>query len=201
MSIRPLLAFALVACAESPTPTVVTPQPVAPLQVGTGDVAHAPTKPKSSDGTDPLDDAKPLEGENIVGQRAPGFKGKTPGGKEVTPYKDRVTVIHFWATWCGPCKHSMPALEKMYEKNHDNGLDVIGLSVDDEVDGVAEFASDMKVKYPVVYDGGHTIAKNYNVASMPSTYVIDRKGTIRFVHQGYHDGEVEELTKEVESLF
>jgi cytochrome c biogenesis protein CcmG, thiol:disulfide interchange protein DsbE len=122
------------------------------------------------------------------------------GNGKVALQSGKVMVIDFWATWCEPCKKSFPKLQELYLKYKASGLEIAALSEDDDKSGIAEFAKTYGAKFPVGWDGDKGIAKKYQPKAMPSTFIVDRKGIIRFVHSGYHDGEEVEIEKEIKSL-
>ena len=137
-----------------------------------------------------------------VGKPAPDLSIQSLNGKgdvKLGSLSGKIVVVDFWATWCGPCKQSFPALEAL-SKRHGEKLAVVGVSVNDEIDGVADFAKEMGTTFPIGLDQGHAIAQRWNVATMPTSFVVDDKGTVRFVHAGYHDGDEAEIEKEVTSL-
>ena len=91
-------------------------------------------------------------------------------------------------------------MEELYQRWRSEGLTVLGVSIDDEARGVAEFAHTYGATFPVAWDHGHEVANRYRPQSDPTYYVIDRKGVIRFVNFGWHDGEQVEIARQVESL-
>jgi cytochrome c biogenesis protein CcmG, thiol:disulfide interchange protein DsbE len=143
-----------------------------------------------------------LQNEDAVGERAPGFAAESfeRSGQPVRLMKRKVTVLHFFATWCGPCKMSMPKFDKIQKKYAERGMMTIGVSVDDEKAGVLEFAKQNGVTFPIGYDNGHDIAQRYKVMTMPQTFVIDRDGIVRAVYSGYHDGEDMVMEKLIKTL-
>jgi DsbE subfamily thiol:disulfide oxidoreductase len=146
--------------------------------------------------------AEGKSGPAEVGKPAPDLSIQSLNGKGGVKLEDlagKVVLVDFWATWCGPCKQSFPALEQL-SKRHGSKLAIVGVSVNDEVDGVAEFAKEMGTTFPIGWDEGHAIAQRWNVSTMPSSFIVDEKGTVRFVHAGYHDGDPAEIDKEVEGL-
>jgi cytochrome c biogenesis protein CcmG/thiol:disulfide interchange protein DsbE len=139
----------------------------------------------------------------LVGNTVPDFAAQSVNGKGkafVKPNEGKVLIVDFWATWCEPCKKSFPKLEDLYVKYKASGMDIVAVSEDDESEGIPSFGQSFGAKFPLVWDDGKAIATKWKPKSMPSTFVVDRKGVIRFVHLGYHDGEEQEIEKEVKSL-
>ena len=139
----------------------------------------------------------------LLGAKGPDFARKTVGGGDTVSFrslKGKVAIVDFWATWCEPCKKSFPKLEALNDKYKDRGLEIVGISEDDDKDGIPSFASDLGAQFPLLWDENKSIASKWQPKSMPSTFVVDRKGIVRFVHLGYHEGEEAEIEKEVKSL-
>jgi cytochrome c biogenesis protein CcmG/thiol:disulfide interchange protein DsbE len=139
----------------------------------------------------------------LVGAPAPDFAAASVNGKGKAAVKassGKVLIVDFWATWCEPCKKSFPKLEELYVKFKASGMDLIAVSEDDENGGLSDFGNTFGAKFPLVWDEGKAIAGKWQPKSMPSTFVVDKKGIVRFVHLGYHDGEEAEIEKEVKSL-
>jgi thiol-disulfide isomerase/thioredoxin len=122
------------------------------------------------------------------------------GAGKVALQPGKVMVVDFWATWCEPCKKSFPKLQELYTKYKASGVEIAALSEDDDKGGINDFAKTYGAKFPVGWDGDKSIAKKYQPKSMPSTFIVDKKGVIKFVHTGYHDGEEAEIEKEIKSL-
>jgi peroxiredoxin len=94
----------------------------------------------------------------------------------------------------------MPVLERLYKKYKDRGLVVVGVSVDEEAGNVAPFIKKMKVSFPIVHDAAHKIADRFKPPKMPSSYVIDRKGIVRYIHEGFHAKDAAAMEAEVVAL-
>jgi cytochrome c biogenesis protein CcmG/thiol:disulfide interchange protein DsbE len=142
-------------------------------------------------------------GHALLGSPAPDFSGlslNNRGRPSVKAANGKVLIVDFWATWCEPCKKSFPKLQDLYTKFKASGMELIAVSEDDENAGVLDFGNNFGVKFPLVWDDGKVIAGKWKPKSMPSTFIVDRKGVVRFVHFGYHDGEEGEIEKEVKSL-
>ena len=139
----------------------------------------------------------------LVGQKAPDF-AITPmnekGRVALSKYSGKVAIVDFWATWCEPCKKSFPKLQELYVKYKASGLEMVAVSEDDENNGIKDFAETYGAKFPVGWDDGKSIAGKWQIPNMPSTFIVDKSGIVRFVHLGYRDGEEQEIEKEVKSL-
>ena len=139
----------------------------------------------------------------LLGTPAPDFAAASVNGKgraAVKTSSGKVLIVDFWATWCEPCKKSFPKLQDLYTRYKTSGMDLIAVSEDDENSGITDFGTTFGAKFPLVWDDGKAIAGKWKPKSMPSTFIVDKKGIVRFAHFGYHDGEEGEIEKEVKSL-
>jgi cytochrome c biogenesis protein CcmG, thiol:disulfide interchange protein DsbE len=137
-----------------------------------------------------------------VGKAAPPLSIQTLNGKgpvSLESLSGKIAIVDFWATWCGPCKKSFPKLEELAKQNAGK-VTVVGISVDDSKDGVADWAKAQGASFPIGWDDGHAIAKKWKVEKMPTTYILDGTGTVRFVHEAYHDEEGELIGRELALL-
>lgn len=124
------------------------------------------------------------------------------GAGSATIEAGKVHVIHFWATFCAPCKVSMPALQKLADQYASAGLRVMALAQDEaeDKDSVKQFADGLKITFPVALDEGSAVAKALHLKSLPSTMILDRQGTVRFVKDGYSPADDTLIEKEVKGL-
>jgi peroxiredoxin len=110
-------------------------------------------------------------------------------------------VFDFFATWCQPCKVQLPQLERLERELRDQGLAVYGISFDDDLDAIRGFAAQMGIGFPVLWDrGGDKLAPALSIQRLPTTLLVDRRGTIRSVHLGYDAREGQRLEEEVREL-
>ena len=137
-----------------------------------------------------------------AGAKAPEIALKDLSGKtiDLASLAGKVVILDFWATWCAPCREEMPELQKFYKKYHGKGLEIVGISVDKAPDGIKDFVSKLKVTFPIVHDQGHKVADKYSPPRMPSSYIVDRKGVVRYVHGGYRAGDAAKFEKEIQEL-
>jgi thiol-disulfide isomerase/thioredoxin len=103
--------------------------------------------------------------------------------------KGQVVLINFWATWCGPCRKEMPLLEQIQKKYASLGFTMLGVNVEEDTTMMDEFLKDVPVSFPILLDPANGVSKLYNVSAMPSTVIVDRKGNVRYIHQGYKPGD------------
>ena len=139
----------------------------------------------------------------LLGAPGPGFKLDSANGAakvDLAAWKGKVVIVDFWATWCGPCKKSFPKLQDLSTKFKASGLEIVGVSEDEDASGIADFGKTYGAKFPLVWDNGKAVGNKWNPPNMPSTFILDKQGVVRFVHMGYHDGEEVEIEKEVKSL-
>jgi thiol-disulfide isomerase/thioredoxin len=111
---------------------------------------------------------------------APAFSLKDLSGKTVSlaDYKGKVVLVDFWATFCGPCIKAMPKFQKLHDELGPKGFAVLGIATDEEgLPKVAPAVKKIKVQYPILISDEDTW-KAYNVETLPSVFLIDRKGQV-----------------------
>ena len=146
--------------------------------------------------------AKSGSASEQIGAPAPDFSlAPVDGGTPVGPHSftGKVVIVDFWATWCAPCRQSFPVYQKLVEKLPGQ-LAVIGVSVDDGPDGIAKFKSETGVRFPIVWDQGQSVAGVYKPGTMPTSFVIDRAGIVKTIHEGFRQGDEQALEQEIRSL-
>ncbi len=133
---------------------------------------------------------------------APNFTLKSNSGKnlQLSEQRGQVIMLNFWASWCGPCRKEMPYLEALYKKYKHLGFTVWGLNVDENSNNAKTLLDEIKVSFPILFDPKNKIPEKYELEAMPSTYMIDRDGKIRFAHQGYLPGYEQTYEKQIKQL-
>ena len=114
--------------------------------------------------------------------------------------RGNVVYVDFWASWCVPCRQSMPALDSLYRKYQAQGLRVVGVNKDVAKADAERFLQRVPVSFPLVADPNDAVARAFDVQAMPSGYLVDRKGVVRHVHRGFTAGTAATLNSEIESL-
>ncbi|HKT74228.1 MAG TPA: TlpA disulfide reductase family protein [Steroidobacteraceae bacterium] len=133
---------------------------------------------------------------------APQFTLASRTGKDLSlaQYRGQVVMLNFWASWCGPCRQEMPLLESIYKKYNKMGFVLIGVNVEPDSAKAEEWLKQTPVSFPIVFDKDSKVSKAYDVAGMPSTIFIDRKGNLRVLHRGYKPGDENEYLDKIRTL-
>ena len=114
--------------------------------------------------------------------------------------KGNVVYVDFWASWCVPCRLSMPALDGMYQRHKARGFAVVGVNKDATVAEARRFLARVPVTFKLVSDPADAAARGFDVKAMPSGYLVDRKGVVRHVHRGFTAETGAALEREIDSL-
>ena len=137
----------------------------------------------------------------IPGSPAPDFSFRDfVSGQELSlkSFRGKVVLLDFWATWCPPCMASLPGLRQLYSQFHAQGFEIVGVSLDESADDLRQVLADQGISWPVAFEGkrwDNSLAALYRVYQIPTTYLLDRNGVIR-----YRDLEGEDLAKAVAEL-
>jgi peroxiredoxin len=126
-----------------------------------------------------------MERRLAVGKEPIPFEVKGTKGETISPkkYKGKVLLLDFWATWCAPCKAEMPNVKKVYSKYNSKGFEIVGVSLDRSRQALDKYVAQNKIEWPQYFDGkywNNEIATQYGVRQIPTTYLIDKKGKIRY---------------------
>jgi protein-disulfide isomerase/uncharacterized membrane protein len=140
---------------------------------------------------------------NLVGKPVPPFSAKDTAGNAIdtAQWKGKVTLVNFFASWCGPCKKEMPELVNLYKAHKAKGFQVISIGVDRQAQASVDFAKGFEVPYPIVTDEESELMGRFNVYSMPATFIVDRQGVVRYYDTGFKPEEqLEKLRNAITSL-
>ena len=127
-----------------------------------------------------------LQKLDLVGKAAPGFEVRDLDGKKLAldDYRSKVTLVDFWATWCGPCVAEMPNVRAVYDKYRSRGFEVLGISLDEDPEAVRAFLKEHKLPWRQIVSQGDKekdIVQRYGVTTIPATFLIDGTGKIQRV--------------------
>lgn len=139
---------------------------------------------------------------NCYAEKAFDFTLKDINGKKhsLKDYKGKVVFLDFWASWCAPCRYSIPKMDAFYNKWKDKKVIFVGINLDSKIKDAINFAKKVKISYPTLLAYNSDVAQHYKVRAIPTIVVIDPKGSIikRFV--GYFDGIENEWEKIISSV-
>jgi thiol-disulfide isomerase/thioredoxin len=139
-----------------------------------------------------------------IGKTAPDVASHDLDDKEVklSALKGKVVVLDFWATWCPPCRASIPHSRELVEKLKDKPFVFVSISSDAEKKTLTDFLEKEKMPWTHWWEGvkENSVGNNWNITGIPTLYVIDSKGVIRFKQVGFSPAEADKLDKEVEKL-
>jgi thiol-disulfide isomerase/thioredoxin len=120
-------------------------------------------------------------------------------------WKGKVVLVDFWATWCGPCRASLPHVESLYKKYHSKGLDIVSVSNDNSVKALKAFLkAHPQMSWPQLFDAKHPgwspMATSFGISGIPTQFVIDRGGVLRHIIVGYSPNLAAKLTADIRPL-
>ncbi len=125
----------------------------------------------------------------LVNRPAPDFARRDLNGHllDLAHFRGKVVLLNFWATWCAPCQAEMPVFSRWQSQYGSTGLQVIGISMDDQTAPVGKLLQHMNVTYPVAMGDARLGERYGGVLGLPLTYLIDRRGVVRARFQGETD--------------
>ena len=135
-----------------------------------------------------------------TGNVAPDFTLQDLSGKDIklSDYKGKVVLLDFWATWCPPCRASIPGLEKIHKAYKDKGLVILAVSLDQgDWDSVKSFTTDYGITY-IVLRGTEDVSEKYQVRTIPMLLVLDKEGRIQKRYLGF--GNDQDLEDDIRSI-
>ena len=133
------------------------------------------------------------------GERAADFRLKALDGKTValSSLRGKVVLVDFWASWCEPCKRELPILQEMAARLRGRGIEILTVNLDRERANVEAFLKLRAIALPVLLNPDLSVADRFQPPKMPSSYVIDRKGLVRYVNAGFEPGDEKAIEKQL----
>lgn len=108
-----------------------------------------------------------------------------PAILDLNDHEGQVVLVDFWVSWCVPCRRSIPWLNRMQEKYRDQGLVIIGVNEDAAEDDFVEFLKNFPAHFKIIRDTDGSLAREFDVVAMPSSYIFDRDGNVVARHLGF----------------
>ena len=130
-------------------------------------------------------------GRPLNGETAPTFSATDIYGEvfRLADYRGEIVVINFWATWCAQCEDEIPAFESIWRELGDEGVQFVGVAMDDSFAAVSTVAGEQDVTFPLIVEEEKQITSTYGVTGVPETFVIDPAGNVAYIHIGVVDTE------------
>ena len=181
-----LTAIAVALYAAATAPIAETAAPATPAQRAEPTRPGAPTASRSGGaGVDvalkQLDLMKPARAKLAEDFTLPMPNG---GSFRLSEQRGKVVLVNFWATWCPPCLEEMPAMERLWRRHKDAGFVLVAISLDADPKKVPPFVSARRFSFPVALDPKMGVAEQYGVRALPSSFMLDREGTVAGVALG-----------------
>lgn len=141
-------------------------------------------------------------------KKAPDFTLRKIGSKEtvtLSDYQGKVVLLDFWATWCPPCKASIPNLNNLHKKYNQRGFEIIGVNLDrvtsiQDEGKILKFIANFTMKYPNVYIENSMRTMYGGISSIPTMFIVDKDGMLYSSHLGYSPAIEEEIEKTIKEL-
>ena len=138
-----------------------------------------------------------------VGDTVPSFKARTIDGTKsiaVDDYRGKVVLIDFWASWCPPCLKSLPKYNELRREIGTSDFEIVAVNVDENTEDAKKFLAKHPVSYPIAKDPKGVLPGVFGVKAMPTSYLVDKNGVVKYVHAAFKEGDIEKLRVEIEKL-
>ena len=136
-----------------------------------------------------------------IGQMAPSFKLPDLEGGEISleKFKGKIVLLDFWATWCGPCRMTMPVVEKL-SKEYPNDMVLLAVNMHESKNVVEKYAFEQALVSQILLDEEGTVSAAYGARAIPMQFLIDRSGVVRHIQTGYSSRMAAQMRAQIEQL-
>jgi thiol-disulfide isomerase/thioredoxin len=139
-----------------------------------------------------------------VGEPAPEIAGNGFNGNKISlsDFKGKVIILDFWASWCGPCRKEIPFLVKLSDELKNKDVKILAVNEDKKAEAANKFIEKLEKQpvFPIIWDKDNEFPPKYLVDAMPTTFFIDKKGIVRFIHVGFKDSFEKDYRDEINQL-
>ena len=140
--------------------------------------------------------SKPVDAPNFILEDMDEYE------YDFSEYRGKVVLLNFWASWCPPCRREMPSMERLYRKYQENDFTVVAINQMEDEDKIFAFtgALETQLTFNILLDTQSTVSQDYDVRGLPTTYLIDKKGRIRYRAVGGREFDHPKVEKIIQSL-
>ena len=122
------------------------------------------------------------------------------GNRRLSSYRGQVVLLNFWATWCPPCVMEMPSMENLYQRFRNQGLEILAVNVGESTNTAKDFIDLHGFSYPIMMDTNQSVARQYGIQYFPTTFIVDRSGTVINMSIGFKQWDTPEMIAAFELL-
>lgn len=135
-------------------------------------------------------------------QPAPALRATDLAGspKTLADYRGKVVLLNYWASWCPPCRHEMPSMERLRQKMAGRPLEIVAIDSAEPVEDVRGFLATMKLQFPILLDPEGENTRRWKVYALPTSFLLDAEGHIRYVLKGGAEWDEGEFLQAIETL-
>ena len=137
---------------------------------------------------------------SAISTPAPATLEIAPEWPLLDKYAGKVVLVDFWASWCAPCLRSFPWMNELQRRHGEAGLVIVAVNLDQERALADAFLKTTPANFRLEFDAGGDIARQFGVQAMPTSFLIDRSGTVRVRHAGFRDKQRAERERQIENL-
>lgn len=136
------------------------------------------------------------------GDRLPPFVLEDIDGKQyrLSDYRGKVVLVNFWATWCAPCVKEMPTMQRLKSKLGEKELLILAVNMGDDDASVRDFLKKIPLSFPILMDRQGSVSRQWKVYALPTSFVLDAKGTVTYVLFGSLEWDTPEVAAQLSSL-
>ena len=141
------------------------------------------------------------EGVVDIGQSAPPFKLPDLNGEEISleEFNGKIVLLDFWASWCGPCRMTMPVVERL-SKEYPDDMVLLAVNMGESKDAVEKYVFEEAISAQVLLDEKGTVGASYGARVIPMHFLIDRSGVVRHIQTGYGRNMASQMRAQIEPL-
>ena len=118
----------------------------------------------------------------------------------LSDYSGKIVYLDFWASWCGPCRHTLPWMNELQHKFPSEKFAVLTVNIDKDSSKVKQVIADQKLTFNVLLDPEGNVPKQFQLPTMPTSFLINRKGEVAKIHPGFRDGDQTDIESSIQQL-